>query len=71
MPPAAVGHPGSADHLNGVVVSRSTVAVSTGSGTLPTHGFMFGGLLLGTTVLVAGLTFFPAMALGPIAEALS
>ncbi|NLG45504.1 potassium-transporting ATPase subunit KdpA, partial [Gordonia sp. (in: high G+C Gram-positive bacteria)] len=38
---------------------------------LPTSGLLFGGLLLGTTLLVAGLTFFPAMALGPIAEALS
>lgn len=37
---------------------------------LPTSGPLFGGLLLGTTLLVAGLTFFPAMALGPIAEAL-
>ncbi|GEE00058.1 potassium-transporting ATPase potassium-binding subunit [Gordonia spumicola] len=38
---------------------------------LPTRGFLYGALLLGTTLLVAGLTFFPAMALGPIAEALS
>ena len=37
---------------------------------LPTSGVLFGGLLLGTALLVAGLTFFPAMALGPIAEAL-
>ncbi|GAA1482661.1 potassium-transporting ATPase subunit KdpA [Gordonia sinesedis] len=38
--------------------------------TLPTHGVLFSALLLGTILLVAGLTFFPAMALGPIAEAL-
>lgn len=38
--------------------------------TLPTHGLLFGGLLFGTVVLVAGLTFFPALALGPIAEAM-
>ncbi len=38
--------------------------------TLPTSGFLFGFLLAATIVLVAGLTFFPAMALGPIAEAL-
>ena len=31
---------------------------------------MFTGLLTGTVVLVAALTFFPALALGPIAEAL-
>ncbi|MCK8672278.1 potassium-transporting ATPase subunit KdpA [Rhodococcus sp. HM1] len=42
----------------------------TGAGTLPTTGFAFAGLLIGTTVLVAALTFFPALALGPIAEAL-
>nr|AIU93721.1 hypothetical protein LRS1606.287 [Rhodococcus sp. NS1] len=41
-----------------------------GSGTLPTTGVAFAGLLTGTTVLVAALTFFPAFALGPIAEAL-
>ncbi|MDL9938551.1 potassium-transporting ATPase subunit KdpA [Gordonia sp. ABSL1-1] len=37
---------------------------------LPTSGVLFGALLFGTILLVAGLTFFPAMALGPIAEAL-
>ncbi|MGW0174886.1 potassium-transporting ATPase subunit KdpA [Rhodococcus sp. NPDC003322] len=40
------------------------------AGTLPTAGPMFAGLLTGTVVLVAALTFFPALALGPIAEAL-
>ncbi|MFH5212058.1 potassium-transporting ATPase subunit KdpA [Antrihabitans sp. NCIMB 15449] len=42
----------------------------SGAGTLPTTGGMFAGLLTGTVVLVAALTFFPALALGPIAEAL-
>jgi K+-transporting ATPase ATPase A chain len=37
-------------------------------GTLPTHGPLFAGLLLGAIVLVTALTFFPALALGPIAE---
>ena len=41
-----------------------------GAGTLPTAGPAFAGLLTGTIVLVAALTFFPALALGPIAEAL-
>lgn len=41
-----------------------------GVGTLPTSGPMFTGLLTGTVVLVAALTFFPALALGPISEAL-
>lgn len=45
--------------------------VEPGPGTLPTHGALFGVLLGGTVVLVAALTFFPALALGPIAEALS
>ncbi len=38
------------------------------SGTLPTHGPLFVGLLVGTVVLVGALTFFPALALGPIVE---
>jgi K+-transporting ATPase ATPase A chain len=41
------------------------------AGTLPTHGPLFGSLLTGTVVLVAALTFVPALALGPIAEALA
>ncbi|MCK0439369.1 potassium-transporting ATPase subunit KdpA [Gordonia alkaliphila] len=40
------------------------------AGVLPTSGPLFGALLLGTTLLIAGLTFLPALALGPIAEAL-
>jgi K+-transporting ATPase ATPase A chain len=38
------------------------------SGTLPTHGPLFVGLLVGTIILVGALTFFPALALGPIVE---
>ncbi len=45
--------------------------VEPGAGTLPTDGVLFGVLVGGTVVLVAALTFFPALALGPIAEALS
>jgi K+-transporting ATPase ATPase A chain len=41
------------------------------SGTLPTHNPLFGGLVVGVIVIVAGLTFFPALALGPILEHLS
>jgi K+-transporting ATPase ATPase A chain len=40
------------------------------AGTLPTHRPLFVGLHIATIVIVAGLTFFPALALGPIAEAL-
>ena len=45
--------------------------VEPGAGTLPTDGALFGVLVGGTVVLVAALTFFPALALGPLAEALS
>lgn len=40
------------------------------SGTLPTHGPLFVGLLTAVTLIVAGLTFFPILALGPLAEGL-
>jgi K+-transporting ATPase ATPase A chain len=40
-------------------------------GTMPTDTPLFTVLLIGTVVVVAGLTFFPAFALGPVAEALS
>ncbi|WP_305091994.1 potassium-transporting ATPase subunit KdpA [Prescottella sp. R16] len=43
---------------------------TAGVGTLPTSGPLFAGLLTGTVVLVAALTFFPALSLGPISEAL-
>jgi K+-transporting ATPase ATPase A chain len=41
------------------------------AGTLPTHTPTFIGLFVGVAVIVGGLTFFPALALGPLAEALS
>ncbi|MFD7508544.1 potassium-transporting ATPase subunit KdpA [Streptomyces sp. NPDC059853] len=42
----------------------------TGTGTLPAHTPLFTGLLVTVTVVVAGLTFFPVLALGPLAEGL-
>jgi K+-transporting ATPase ATPase A chain len=42
--------------------------IPTTSGTLPTHGPLFVGLLLGTVVIVSALTFFPALSLSPIVE---
>jgi len=39
-------------------------------GTLRTHGPLFVGMLTGVAVIVAGLTFFPVLALGPLAEGL-
>jgi K+-transporting ATPase ATPase A chain len=38
------------------------------SGTLPTHGALWVGLLVGTIVIIGALTFFPALSLGPIVE---
>jgi potassium-transporting ATPase potassium-binding subunit len=43
----------------------------TTAGTFPTHTPLFGGLVVGVVAIVAGLTFFPALALGPIVEQLS
>jgi K+-transporting ATPase ATPase A chain len=41
------------------------------AGTLPTTGPLFASMLGGTVLLVAALTFVPALALGPVAEALA
>ena len=41
------------------------------AGTMPTHTPLFGFLVAGVIIIVAGLTFFPALALGPILEHLS
>jgi K+-transporting ATPase ATPase A chain len=45
-------------------------AVPETSGTLPTRGPLFVTMLVGVVVIVAGLTFFPVLALGPLAEGL-
>ena len=45
--------------------------VPTSSGTLPTHTPLFVTLLVGVLVVVTALTYFPALALGPLAEGLS
>ena len=44
--------------------------VPASEGTLPTHRVLFVGLLTGVTVIVVALTYFPALALGPLAEGL-
>ena len=38
------------------------------AGTFPTDSGLFVGLLVGVIVIVGGLTYFPAVALGPLAE---
>ncbi|WP_394554239.1 potassium-transporting ATPase subunit KdpA [Agromyces sp. MMS24-JH15] len=43
----------------------------TTAGTLPTHRPQFVGLLVGVTVIVTALTYFPVLTLGPLAEGLS
>ena len=50
----------------GSLAAKKTIPVT--SGTLPTHGPLFVGLLVGTVVIVGALTFFPALSLGPIVE---
>ena len=42
--------------------------VPESSGTFPTHGGLFVGLLVGVVVIVGALTYFPALCLGPVAE---
>ena len=42
--------------------------VPTTAGTLPTHGPLFVGLLVGVVVVIGALTFFPALSLGPLVE---
>jgi K+-transporting ATPase ATPase A chain len=42
--------------------------IPTSSGTFPTHGPLFIGLVVGVILIMGGLTYFPALTLGPIAE---
>lgn len=44
------------------------VKTPAGSGTLPTHGPLFAGLLAGVILILGGLQFLPSLALGPLAE---
>ncbi len=55
--------------IAGSLAAKKTVAAS--SGTFPTTGGLFVGLLVGVILIVGGLTFFPALALGPIVEHLA
>jgi len=50
----------------GSLAAKKKVPVT--SGTFPTHGPLFVGLLVGTVVIIAVLTYFPAVSLGPIVE---
>ena len=55
--------------IGGALAAKPKVPAT--SGTMPTHTPLFGLLVAGVIVIVAGLTFFPALALGPILEHLS
>ncbi|MCL2329819.1 MAG: potassium-transporting ATPase subunit KdpA, partial [Phycisphaerae bacterium] len=52
--------------IAGSLASKKVVPAS--AGTFPTHGPMFVILLIGVIGIVGGLTFFPALSLGPIVE---
>jgi len=52
--------------IAGSLVMKKRVPAS--SGTFPTHGALFVGLLVGTVIVIGALTFFPALSLGPLVE---
>ena len=55
--------------IAGSLAAKKSVPASVG--TFPTTGGLFVGLVVGVIVIVGGLTFFPALALGPIVEQLA
>jgi K+-transporting ATPase ATPase A chain len=55
--------------ITGSLAAKKSVPPSVG--TFPTTGGLFVGLVVGVIVIVGGLTFFPALALGPIVEHLA
>ena len=46
-------------------------SIPPSAGTFPTTGGLFVGLVVGVIIIVGGLTFFPALALGPLVEHLA
>jgi K+-transporting ATPase ATPase A chain len=55
--------------LAGSLAGKKSIPPS--AGTLPTTGGLFVGLVVGVILIIGGLTFFPALALGPIVEQLA
>jgi K+-transporting ATPase ATPase A chain len=55
--------------IAGSLVEKKSIPASVG--TFPTTGGLFVGLVVGVIVIIGGLTFFPALALGPIVEQLA
>ena len=54
--------------LAGSLARQQTVPES--AGTMPTHRPLFVGMVIGVILIIVGLTYFPALALGPFAEGL-
>ena len=52
--------------IAGSLAAKKTVPAS--AGTLPTHSGLFVGLLIGVILIVGGLTYFPALTVGPVVE---
>ena len=52
--------------IAGSLAGKKVLAPS--AGTFPTHGALFVGLLVGVIAIIGGLTYFPAISLGPIVE---
>jgi potassium-transporting ATPase potassium-binding subunit len=55
--------------IAGSLVTKKSVPPS--AGTFPTDGGLFVGLVVGVIAIIGGLTFFPALALGPLVEYLA
>jgi K+-transporting ATPase ATPase A chain len=55
--------------IAGSLAGKKSIPAS--AGTLPTTGGLFVGLVVGVILIIGGLTFFPALALGPIVEHLA
>jgi K+-transporting ATPase ATPase A chain len=55
--------------IAGALAAKKSVPPS--AGTFPTTGGLFIGLVVGVILIIGGLTFFPALALGPIVEHLA
>jgi K+-transporting ATPase ATPase A chain len=55
--------------IAGSLAAKKSIPAS--AGTFPTTGGLFVGLVVGVIVIIGGLTFFPALALGPIVEQLA
>ena len=55
--------------LAGSLAAKKSIPPSVG--TLPTTGGLFVGLVVGVILIIGGLTFFPALALGPVVEHLA